>query len=547
MDVDPVPLDAVTARLWRWDRWALVILLLLAWALRLPPILDNRFHADEALYGYWGLLVGRGQDLWLATVSVDKPPLMPYLVAGAQVLFGNSEFAVRLPGLAAGLLTIPLVAALSSALYRDRWTAMGAAAGVTLSPFAILFSATAFTDPVMVTLGLGTCLAAARGRPGWAGLLAGLGFATKQAGLAWVPVALGLSLIQSPNLKSQTPNRSHSTLVIGHWSLVIGHWSLVIDHWSLVICFSLVVGLMWAWDVVRMAQGAKSFWRMGITAYGSLRPIWPHELWTRLRGWLELARYFFVSPVVNSTLLAGLPLLLWSAIRHRRYTQGALADLFLGSFLLIYFLLHWLWAFPVWDRYLLPLVPVLAILLGRTLVLFASALRSKASRVPSLARHSSFVPRPSSLVIGHWSLVILHWSLIIFLMLPAWNAAHSRYPIGGDHGAYDGIDKVAAFLRRLPEGTVVYQHWLGWHYDDYLFDAPVYVAYWPTPAWLAQDVRAFGGREPRYVTFPSWESPARVERALTGVGYELAPVLTTTRRDGTPSFTVYRIQPVSNP
>ena len=539
--------DAVTARRWGWDHWALVILLLLAWALRLPPILDNRFHADEALYGYWGLLIGQGQDLWLATVSVDKPPLMPYLVAGAQVLFGNSEFAVRLPGLAAGLLTIPLVAALSSTLYRDRWTATGAAVGVALSPFAILFSATAFTDPVMVTLGLGTCVAAARGRPGWAGLLAGMGFATKQAGLAWVPVALGLSLTQGPNLKSQisnlksrTPNRSHSTLVIGHWSLVIGHWPLAIGHWSLFICFSLVVGLMWAWDVVRMAQGAQSFWRMGITAYGSLRPIWPHELWTRLRGWLELARYFFVSPVVNSTLLAGLPLLLWSAIRHRRYTQGALADLFLGSFLLVYSLLHWLWAFPVWDRYLLPLVPVLAILLGRTLALFASALQSKASRVPSLARHSSFVPRPSSLI-------ILHWSLVILLVLPAWNATHSRYPIGGDHGAYDGIDKVAAFLRRLPEGTVVYQHWLGWHYDDYLFDAPVYVAYWPTPAWLAQDVRAFGGREPRYVTFPSWESPARVERALTGVGYELAPVLTTTRRDGTPSFTVYHIQPVSNP
>jgi hypothetical protein len=533
MDVDPVPLDAMRARLWRWNHWVLVILLLLAWALRLPPILDNRFHADEALYGYWGLLIGQGQDPWLATVPVDKPPLMPYLVAGAQVLFGNSEFAVRLPGLAAGMLTIPLVAALSSALYRDRWTATGAAASVALSPFAILFSATAFTDPVMVTLGLGTCVAAARGRPGWAGLLAGMGFATKQAGLAWVPVALGLSLIQSRNRKSQTLNRSHSTLVIGHWSLVI--W------------FSLVVGLMWAWDVVRMAQGAKSFWRMGITAYGSLRPIWPHELWTRLQGWLELARYFFVSPVVNSTLLAGLPLLLWSAIRHRRYTQGALTDLFLGSFLLIYSLLHWLWAFPVWDRYLLPLVPVLAILLGRTLALFASALRSKATRIPSLARHSSSVPRPSSLVIGHWSLVILHWSLVILLVLPAWNAAHSRYPIGGDHGAYDGIDQVAAFLRSLPEGTVVYQHWLGWHYDDYLFGAPVYVAYWPTPAWLAQDVRAFGGREPRYVTFPSWESPARVERALTGVGYELAPVLTTTRRDGTPSFTVYHIQPVSNP
>jgi len=197
-------------------------------------------------------------------------------------------------------------------------------------------------------------------------------------------------------------------------------------------------------------------------------------------------------------------------------------------FSLVYFLFHWLWAFPVWDRYLLPLVPVLAILLGRVLARFAHRLQSAIGHW--------------SLVIGHWSLVIVHCSFVILLVVPAFNAAQSCYPVGGDHGAYDGIDEVAVFLHGLPEGTVVYQHWLGWHYEYYLFDAPVYLAYWPTPAWLARDVRAFGAEEPRYITFPSWESPARVEWALAGVGYELEPALTTTRRDGTPSFTVYRVE-----
>ncbi len=209
MDVAQVSLDAVNPRHWGRDRWALVALLLLAWALRLPPLLGNRFHPDEALYGYWGLLIGRGWDPWLAAAPVYKPPLLPYLVAGAQALFGNSggnsEFAVRLPGLAAGLLTVPLVAALAYALYRDRWTAAAAAVGVALSPFAILFSATAFTDPPMVALGLAACVAAARGRPGWAGLLAGLAFATKQTGLVWIPLALGVSLVQSPKFIVRSP------------------------------------------------------------------------------------------------------------------------------------------------------------------------------------------------------------------------------------------------------------------------------------------------------------------------------------------------------
>jgi len=515
----------------------LVGLLLLGWALRLPPILNNRFHSDEALYGYWGLLIGQGQDAWLATVPVYKPPLLPYLVTGAQALFGNSEFSVRLVGLAAGLLTIPLVAALAYSLYRERWTATAAAVGVALSPFAILFSATAFTDPPMVALGLAACVAASRGRPGWAGLLAGLAVATKQTGLAWVPL---VAVIQISNPQSRISRSSHPMLFICH--------------------LSFVILLVLVWDGVRMAQGAESFWRIGVTGYGGLRLIWPQELWMRLRGWLRLGRYFFVSPVVNGALLMGLPALVWSGIRaprskvpspgFGRYTRGSFADLLLVSFFLVYFLFHWLWAFPVWDRYLLPLVPVLAVLLGRTLNLLASYLRLAIPHSPLAIRHSPLAIRYSLFAIRNLSFVICHLSfvilLVILLVLPAFNAAHSRYPVGGDHGAYDTIDQVAAFLRTLPEGAVVYQHWLGWHYDYYLFDAPVYLAYWPTPVWLARDVQAFGATGPRYVTFPSWESPARVEGALDSVGYGLESVLTTTGRDGTRSFTVYHIQPIEN-
>lgn len=506
-----MPLYAMRTQGWGWDRWALMPLLLLTWALRLPPMLDNRFHPDEALYGYWGLLIGRGQDPWLATVPVYKPPLLPYLVAGAQALFGNCEFTVRLSGLAAGLLMIPLVATLACALYHERWTAVAAAVGVALSPFAILFSATAFPDPLMVALGLAACVAAARSRPAWAGLLAGLAFATKQTGLVWQPL---VALIQILNPKAQTINPKVLPLVVGHWLLVIG--------------------LVFAWDGVRVAQGAEGFWRTGVTGYGGLRLIWPQELWPRLRGWVGQMRYFFASPIVNGVLLVGLPALAWGAITHRRYTRESFADLLLISFSLVYFLIHWLWAFPIWDRYLLPLVPVLALLLGRLVGLSTSGAQC-------VVRHTSFVIRHSPSAIRY----LAHCLLLISLAFPAWNAAHSRYPVGGDHGAYDGIDEVVSLLHGLPEGTVVYHHWLGWHYDYYLFDAPVHLAYWPTPAWLVEDVLAFGGREPRYITFPSWESSARVEWALTGVGYELVPTLTTTRRDGAPSFTIYRILPPS--
>jgi hypothetical protein len=220
-------------------------------------------------------------------------------------------------------------------------------------------------------------------------------------------------------------------------------------------------------------------------------------------------------------LLGLLPLLRDALLRYPR-AHRSWNDLLLLAFSLIYLLFHWLIAFPVWDRYLLPLLPVLAVLLVRGSV-----------------RVLRWIPRVQ------WMRPVVVSALLVALCLalPALRASASGYPIGGGYNPYDGIEQVAAFLRQLPEGAVVYQHWLGWHYAYYLFDAPVYVAYWPTPAWLARDVRAFGAREPRYITFPAWESSGRVGHALRGVGYELEPVLKTRRRDGTLSFTVYRISP----
>jgi 4-amino-4-deoxy-L-arabinose transferase-like glycosyltransferase len=490
-------------RRWGWDRWALVLLVLIGWTLRLATISVNRFHPDEALYGYWGLLIANGRDAWLASVPAYKPPLLPYLISIAQALLGDREFSVRVPGLVASLLVVPLVAALARSLYRSRWLAVAAAMGVALSPFCIQFSSTAYIDPLMVTLGLGACVAAAHGRMRWAGALAGLAFAAKQTGIVWTSLAVAVGLVAGGSV------RRFRALV------------------SFAACLAIFAGLVCVWDAVRVAAGAESFWRVGVAAYGGLRLIWPHELWARSRGWITMARYLFVSPVINTTLLIGLLALAWRAVVHRRRTPEAFADLLLASFALAYLLFHWLVAFPIWDRYLLPLVPVLAILLGRTVGFLVSwVVRSW----PSIDR--GLVGATCCLVLS----VALAW--------PAFTASQGRYPIGSYNQACDGLDQVVAFLRSRPEGAVVYQHWLGWQYAYYLFGGPAYLAYWPTPAWLAQDVAVFGTTSPRYVTFPSLESSARVERALAGVGYKLEPALTATRSDGTSSFAVYSIQPL---
>src|SRR6185295_19014457 len=126
---------------------AIAAVLAAAW-LRTWPLLENRFHPDEALYAYFARLIASGHDPLLAGVVVDKPPAAFYLTALSMLVLGPSELAARLPELAAGLISVPLLYALGRRLY-DGPTGQLAAWLLALSPFAILFSITAFVDPLL--------------------------------------------------------------------------------------------------------------------------------------------------------------------------------------------------------------------------------------------------------------------------------------------------------------------------------------------------------------------------------------------------------------
>jgi len=140
-------------------------------------------------------------------------------------------------------------------------------------------------------------------------------------------------------------------------------------------------------------------------------------------------------------------------------------------------------------------------------------------------------------------LVTLSLCLVVAAPLPfSLVAAGSGYPIGGDHGGYDGIDQVAGYLRTLPSGAVVYDHWLAWELDYYLGEGHVYVAYFDTPAALADDLRAFGHNGDRYAVFPARESPGKVIEAIEQAGFVMSPIFSTQNRFNQLSFTIFRIQ-----
>ncbi len=132
-------------------------------------------------------------------------------------------------------------------------------------------------------------------------------------------------------------------------------------------------------------------------------------------------------------------------------------------FVVGYLPLHWLFAVPVWDRYLLPILPLILLLVARLL----------ATAVRALAFGAATIIPPYSRC-----LTVLLGGL---LLLPAFAARHGRFPVGGQPTADQGAWQVAERLRDAPYGTVLYDHWYSWQWRYHLFDTGVYVSWFPNP------------------------------------------------------------------
>jgi hypothetical protein len=257
-------------------------------------------------------------------------------------------------------------------------------------------------------------------------------------------------------------------------------------------------------------------------------------------AWVNLLHYFTASTSLNLLFVLCLPLLLlWSRAAP---TRAALVDCVLTGYLLLYLAVYWLMAFNVWDRYLLPVLPIWLLLLARVLRLIAYSLQRAGYQLSQRVYQRSRVL--AALDLGFRRILSFGLpALLLLLVAPrAVLAARSAYPIGGDHGAYDGIDGAARFLRTLPQGSVLYDHWLSWEWNFYLFGAPVYVSWFPSPDSLTTDLKAFGASSPRFLAVPAWEGEAEVRSAAAGAGYDFVPLYTAHRRDGVPTIVIYALE-----
>jgi hypothetical protein len=491
-------------------------------------------HHDEALYGAWAQLIVSGRDPLLLTAWVDKPPLVIYALAASLRLFGVSELALRLPGMIVSLATIVCVYGLARRLY-DARTALLASLLLALAPFAILFAPTTFTDPWLTLWLVAAVWAAAARRSFWAGVALGLAVASKQQGVLGVPIvavlllagdALGLSRPSRSSLPARSldgapyPEPVEGRTALGRFGLAL-------------LGFALIFLPVTYWDSLRWAK-RPSFWDRSLTTYGGLGLAAPAAWPERAADWAQVIGYLFGFPTVTALMLglAGFAALRdWPSMK----VGGVL-----GIFLAGYLALHLALTFQPWDRYLLPLLPFICVLAARGIgVLLCHAERAYGSTpIATISQRSISLAVRRAIGIGLAAL--LGWA--------AGLGATARLPVGSDHGAYTGLDRIAAFLRAQDDDAIIYQRWLGWHFDFYLFDAPQERRWWGTGWKLAGDAAQVSRETPgraQWVVLPGWHDAAAGEArlALTSRGLALAELFRIYRGDGSRAFTVYRIIP----
>jgi 4-amino-4-deoxy-L-arabinose transferase-like glycosyltransferase len=479
---------------------------------------------DEALYAYWARLISSGLDPMLERVAVDKPPFFLYALAQFFTWFGPSEASGRLLSQAASLLSVLLVWALAWQIYGRR-TATLSLPLAALSPFAISFAPTLYTDPTLTAwlllalVAASLCFGRGQGLRIASALLAGLGtglalgmaFDTKQNALLFIPLVVGALLIAQGG--GSPPGRRFLAVAL----------SLL----AAAAAFYFVWFKVWQWDGWRVLPAEiPSFWEQAWRTYGGLRLASPGEWPQRAAAWAEVWRWLgggwpgSLALVGLAGAAAGASL---GAVRRREAGQAQCFDLLIFFFALAYVLAHVVFTFQPWDRYLLPMAPLLALLAARGVEVVWKLL----TRRPSL-RAAAMVDLAAVFVWG------------------AGLAAAARIPVGGDHGGWSGIEVVARYLQQVvPERQgVLYQRWEGWHWNWYLWDGPHGRVYWANAAMLVDDLRPAPTGYRRFVVFPAWHDAERpaLENALAPLDLRLAPRLVV--RDGSqgpPRFTVYQI------
>lgn len=421
--------------------WIPILLIIIGAALRINGLArDSRLHPDEALFASYGRQLIISGDWNLYTEPIDKPPTTFALIGTSIALMSESEFAVRLPNLLASILSLAVLYQLAKTL-SSTTTAIFTTALVSIAPLDIAYAPTAFQDPPMLLAILLSVLLLVRGRWAWGSFWGGVAFCMKPTAIYLLPLSLGLAVLHRG---------------LPQWR----RW------WQIGLAWLFPVGLLLLWDESRIAQ---SFFSLGRINNNPGRFVRSDEVWQRAEDWLAQLSLLTTTSTLAVILLA--LSMVWLAISVRQRQQQGLYSWWIAAYGIGYIGWHWLVAFPIYDRYMLPLLPFALFIAGQGLAWVWSRWQFGTS--------------------------VLLMLVVITVYQPTNNAIYLTDPKTGHD-----IDTVSQILLAEYEGQIVYDYALGWQLRWYLGAEPsVLVVFFPTPEQLAQHMQNDDGL--RYLIAPT--------------------------------------------
>jgi 4-amino-4-deoxy-L-arabinose transferase-like glycosyltransferase len=417
---------------------------------------DMRLHADEAFYMTFARNAAINGDFWLSG-SLDKPPLAIYTQMFALMLYGTDtlpdsvltldarkgEFVARITGAFWGMIALGFTYRLAW-----RWTTSYSIAGMAivilvLSPHWMVYSASAFLDIPMIALQLVALVYVLERRWSWAGIAFGLAFITKPQAIFFLPL-IGFIALQAP------PSYR--------------------DAIKAILVSLAIVAIVFVWDALRPET---SIFTLG--AVNNALNDTSLALRTRLNTWLY-------------QLSIGFGVLSWSVLalallRRTWVNWQALSLLWVISFVGVQVI-----AVPnVYERYILPTLPILAILSAHTFVHLWQFLRKVlVVSLSALLVVNSLTPQGIARVLEPFGGVFYYQENPYFVQDSAPN-----------------VLALADYLNAKPIATVIYDHWLGWQMGYYMGQwTNKRRVYYPEPAPLVVDALLLDEIGTRYLIVP---------------------------------------------
>jgi len=386
--------------------FALFIIITIVW---LTHLLNVPFHEDEAIYAAWSLTLLR-EDVWLAQTLIDKPPLTFYPMALSIGFFGRYEWAARLPNLFWGALLLT-----SCWRIAKHYRASGKLVVffMLLSPLLWAQAASAFTDLAMLALVFLAIERAVKGQPQLAGGAFGLACLAKPTALLLLPLTIIGLLVEQEWKRADVATKFS----------------------RFVAAFALPVLLAWAWDASRSAP---SWWVLGTQAYGTLGQLNVAQI----EAWLYI---FLLSlgPLLLLSMMAFLYEWMTGVTSVRVTLPHQRLQLALAVTSILWVPTHLLLGFQPWERYLLPLVPIMALFFALHDAAISHAAKNESHSRAFLARFGGgLAKRGGAFVYGS---VLL---CVPFLIQPFQLEPHD--------GRWEGIREIGAIIETLPREAVVY-------------------------------------------------------------------------------------------